>query len=163
MSQGVQLTLSEAGYDEWAPAPVADGYVKTRVDGDVKLVSGQGLDGVGLGCENADGSLQFLFLLRPGQQWSLETTLPAAGVGIQVLASGTNASILPPLHGNLVSAVCATQAGSTDLMLAVNGTPVANFSVDDVQPGVGWVPLIIQCSCGGVDTGQFTYGEQSAC
>ncbi len=158
---GVDMTFQEAGYDDWAGAPVTGTYATTEVAGTVQFLSGTTEDNIGLGCMAADGGSQIGFRVEQGAIWSFIYFPPGDG-RLEPLVSGTNQAILPTTSKNEVEVSCAPgpSSGSTHVMAAVNGVPVANYDIGVPDPG--WGPAIDQCSCEGVSTGEFTQLAQYA-
>jgi hypothetical protein len=152
---GVDYATTQVGDVFFAPIPVVSTYPHLRVDGDVRLVSGTGDDGVGLGCGAGSNPL-YVFVLHEDQRWTFEGPSPSAGGKFGILADGTSSALRPVSSTNAVSVVCEElPSGLNSFMLAVNGATVANLSTA-AQAGLGWDPVIAQCTCTDASRGQFS-------
>jgi hypothetical protein len=140
-----------AGYHEHFPIPIYGNGNPIRVDADTAIVAGPMTNWIGLGCETADASLHYAFLLRSPDTWEIIEAHSGT-----VVADGYSDAIKPSGQGNHVSILCGMATGShPQLMFAINGVTVANVAASDTTSSL-WNSFVELCSCGGADTGRFT-------
>lgn len=153
VSGGIVVSIAYQGVESWQPIPGVTPTAAASAQANVSFQSFSDGDGIGLGCLNADG-WRFVFYLYSGQAWALHAWAgPAAP--IEDAEAGNSTAILPLNLPNHVAVACTDgSGGSSQLLLEVNGSPVANVTV--ANQSAAWSPMLTQCSCGGPDAGEFT-------
>lgn len=153
---GIEVDLTAPYRQRYGTFPAVREWENLRVDGDVVLTDGSSTNQVGLGCVSAEGSLEYSFLVSaPARRAIMEVTGPdAVGSSPTIAAAAAAAAVVAaPNRGDSLSIACAQSDGGTQLLVAVNGTPVASVLVH-CQASF-WGPTVSLCSCFGPGTARF--------
>ena len=153
---GVDMRLVLSDYDQWQSVPIWTPGPWLVVHGDVQFVAGGSDNAIGLGCADQTTERQIGFHVHDDRTWTLVYSPPGDGTS-QDVDSGYSSAIRPTTGANLLTVSCvspSTPGAGTHVMASVNGVTVVNDLV--AVPSTALFPTIDQCSCYGVDTGQFT-------
>lgn len=159
---GVESDLYQAFRARYISAPSVRTWQNLRADADVKLVKGAADNGIGIGCLSSDSNTMFAFLINDSG-WAIEEFNGPDDTGLQppTIASGTTSALLTTSGAtNHLSVVCSQSSPGTQLMYAINRTPVANVTVS--ASAQYWAPAIAQCSCDGPTVADFTNMSDAA-
>ena len=149
---GVEVTIGSPRHADFLSTPVEQSFASIQESASVAIVDGPTTNGIGLGYMSGDQSIQLGFFVQSSGYWQIMEWSSRVDARID---SGASAAI-HPLGPNEVTIACRNDLadpGTTQVSLAVNGTPVATDAVRVAAPG--WWPTLQLCSCQGVDTGRY--------
>lgn len=143
LPDGVDYALKQGGVDRYA-IPTSNTLEALRFDADVALVHGPASgDGIGLGCTNIPHSALVYFYLYSDHVTVDESDGSTPSVVAQLATRLDHSGV------NHLTMLCdSTQAGTTHVMVAVNGTTVFDRTLP-LPAAQWWGPMVSLCSCGG--------------
>ncbi len=149
---GVDVTIDTPRHADFLATPVDQPFPSIQESASVAIVDGPATNGVGLGCMSEDQADQLGFFVQSSGYWQI---MEWSGRVDAMVDSGPSAAIHPS-GTNTVTIACQDdlgRPGTTEVSLAVNGTPVATDIVRVAAPD--WWPTLQLCSCMGADTGRY--------
>jgi hypothetical protein len=161
VGNGVDMKMLRSNEEAFLALPADQLNPYTRLDTEERIIEGPSSSEIGAGCWNGDTQNLWFQLANDGT-WSLDRSSNKPGGGTITLLTGSAPSLGSLLENTEVSVVCnGISSKSSRFMLAVNGRTVANLTVE--MPETSWEPILVQCSCGGVDgTARFTNTLESS-